>query len=64
MTALIAPFATDESGVAAIEYGLLVVLIAVAIVAVMTGLGDNLDNTLAAISGTVDDNAHARTTGR
>jgi len=43
MTKLIARFAKDESGATAIEYGLIAAGIAVAIIAVVGTLGDNLN---------------------
>ena len=36
----------DESGATAIEYGLIVALIAVAIIAAMQGIGGSLTNTM------------------
>jgi pilus assembly protein Flp/PilA len=42
MTNLIKTFANDESGATAIEYGLIAALIAVALVSIMTTLGDKL----------------------
>jgi pilus assembly protein Flp/PilA len=42
MTRLLKAFAHDESGATAIEYGLIVALIAVVIVGVVTTLGGNL----------------------
>ena len=48
-------FAKDESGVTAIEYGLIAALIAVAIILGATALGDSLNAAFSAISGSVDD---------
>lgn len=42
MTRLLKAFAQDESGATAIEYGLIVALIAVIIVGAITTLGGNL----------------------
>ncbi len=42
MTRLLKAFAKDESGATAIEYGLIVALIAVIIVGAVTTLGTNL----------------------
>lgn len=42
MTRLLKAFAQDESGATAIEYGLIVALIAVIIVGAVTTLGGNL----------------------
>jgi len=39
-------FASDESGATAIEYGLIVALIAVVIIGAVTALGVNLNSTL------------------
>lgn len=43
MTRLLKAFAKDESGATAIEYGLIVALIAVIIVGAVTTLGTNLN---------------------
>ena len=43
-------FAHDESGATAIEYGLIASLIAVAIITVLTTLGNNLTNTFQNVS--------------
>ena len=43
MTRLLKAFAKDESGATAIEYGLIVALIAVIIVTAVTTLGTNLN---------------------
>lgn len=43
MKRLLKAFAQDESGATAIEYGLIVALIAVVIVAAVTTLGGNLN---------------------
>jgi pilus assembly protein Flp/PilA len=46
MKSLIARFARDESGATAIEYGLIVALIAVVIIGAVTTLGTNLNTSL------------------
>jgi pilus assembly protein Flp/PilA len=43
-------FMTDESGATAIEYGLIAAGISVAIIAVVNGLGTQLNNTFNTIS--------------
>lgn len=47
--------AHDESGVTAIEYGLIAALVAVAIVVGVTALGDNLGTLFNDIAGEIDD---------
>ncbi len=44
MSKLFSRFVRDESGVTAIEYGLIAALIAVAIIAAVTSVGTNLNN--------------------
>ncbi|MFI4933199.1 MAG: Flp family type IVb pilin [Caulobacterales bacterium] len=46
MHTFISSFARDESGATAIEYGLIVALIAVVIISAVTTLGGNLNKTL------------------
>jgi pilus assembly protein Flp/PilA len=46
MKALISRFAADESGATAIEYGLIVAMIAVVIIGAVTTLGTNLNTSL------------------
>ena len=46
MTKFIARLARDESGAPAIEYGLIVALIAVVIIGAVTTLGTNLNGSL------------------
>jgi pilus assembly protein Flp/PilA len=46
-------FFKDESGAAAVEYGLLVALIAVAIITAVTTLGTNLSDKFTTVSGAV-----------
>jgi pilus assembly protein Flp/PilA len=43
MTKFLSSFAKDESGATAIEYGLIIALIAVVIIAVMTTVGNNIN---------------------
>ena len=43
-------FVKDESGATAIEYGLIAAGISVAIIAVIQGLGRNLNTTLSSVS--------------
>ena len=50
MSKFIARFLKDESGATAIEYGLIVALIAVVIVAVMGSIGTNLNTKFTAIN--------------
>lgn len=45
MTKFLKAFAKDEQGATAVEYGLLVALIAVVIIVAVRTLGTNLDNT-------------------
>lgn len=44
-------FAKDEEGVTAIEYGLIAALIAVAIIAAVTTVGENLNSIFTYITG-------------
>jgi pilus assembly protein Flp/PilA len=48
-------FLKDESGATAIEYGLIAALIAVVIIAGVTTLGENLNDTFTNLSGNVGD---------
>ncbi|WP_299007131.1 Flp family type IVb pilin [uncultured Caulobacter sp.] len=48
MTKFVTRFLKDESGATAIEYGLIVALIAVVIVTAVTSLGDKLNTKLTA----------------
>ena len=50
MKNLIARFVKDESGATAIEYGLIAAGIALAIIAVVNGLGTKLHDTFSSIS--------------
>ena len=49
MKNLVARFVKDESGATAIEYGLIAAGIAVAIIAVVQGLGVNLNTTFGSV---------------
>jgi pilus assembly protein Flp/PilA len=46
-------FFNDESGASAVEYGLLVGLIAVAIIAAVQGLGGKLNSTFTTVTNTL-----------
>ncbi len=50
MTKLFARFLQDQSGATAIEYGLIASGIALAIIAVVNGLGTNLNNKFTSIN--------------
>ena len=50
MKNLITRFVKDESGATAIEYGLIAAGIALAIIAVVNGLGSNLNHKLTSIN--------------
>ena len=50
MKTLFARFVKDESGATAIEYGLIAAGIAVAIIAVVQGLGTKLNTTFGSVS--------------
>jgi len=50
MTNLVKRFVKDESGATAIEYGLIAAGISVAIIAVVQGLGSQLNTTLSSVS--------------
>ncbi len=49
MTQFMTRFAQDESGATAIEYGLIVALIAVVVITAVTTLGKNLNTTFTTI---------------
>ena len=53
MKNLIARFVKDESGATAIEYGLVAAGISLAIIAVVNGLGTNLNAKFSAINGSL-----------
>jgi pilus assembly protein Flp/PilA len=50
MKNLIARFVKDESGATAIEYGLIAAGISLAIIAIVNGLGTNLNGKFAAVN--------------
>jgi pilus assembly protein Flp/PilA len=50
MKKLMSSFLKDETAATAIEYGLIAALIAVAIIAVVQGLGSNLKTTFGSVS--------------
>jgi pilus assembly protein Flp/PilA len=50
MKNLVARFVKDESGATAIEYGLIAAGISLAIIAVVNGLGSNLNNKFTSIN--------------
>jgi pilus assembly protein Flp/PilA len=50
MSKLLARFMNDESGATAIEYGLIAAGIALAIIAVVNGLGTNLNDKFTSIN--------------
>ena len=50
MSKLLARFVKDESGATAIEYGLIAAGISLAIIAVVNGLGTNLNNKFTSIN--------------
>ena len=50
MSKLFARFVKDESGATAIEYGLIAAGIALAIIAIMNGLGTNLNEKFTSIN--------------
>ena len=51
MTSFMSRFAKDESGATAIEYGLIVALIAVVIITAVTTLGTKLNTAFTTING-------------
>jgi len=50
MKALLVRFVTDDSGATAIEYGLIAAGISVAIIAVVNGIGSNLNSKFNTVS--------------
>ncbi len=50
MTQFLNTFANDETGATAIEYGLIAMLISVAIIAILGGLGTSLTTTFTSIN--------------
>ena len=53
MSKFIARFAKDESGATAIEYGLIVALIAVVIITAFTAVGNNLRDKVSNVAGAI-----------
>ena len=53
MSKFIAQFASDESGATAIEYGLIVALIAVVVITAFTTLGNNLNNKVSVVANAI-----------
>jgi pilus assembly protein Flp/PilA len=53
MSKFIARFAKDESGATAIEYGLIVALIAVVVITAFTTIGNNLNTKVKAVADAV-----------
>ena len=53
MSKFIARFASDESGATAIEYGLIVALIAVVVITAFTALGKNLNGSVSTVANAV-----------
>lgn len=49
-------FALDESGATAIEYGLIVALIAIAMILALEATGNELSTTMSTVSTTLDSN--------
>lgn len=49
-------FVRDRAGSTAIEYGLIASLLAVALIAGLTNLGNGLDSTFTTLSGTINNN--------
>lgn len=50
MTNFVARFVKDESGATAIEYGLIAMLISVAIIGILQGVGSNLLTTFTSVN--------------
>ena len=50
MTNLVARFVKDESGATAIEYGLIAMLISVAVIAILGAIGTSLNTTFTAVN--------------
>ena len=50
MTNFVARFVKDESGATAIEYGLIAMLISVAVIGVLQGVGSNLGTTFTSVN--------------
>jgi pilus assembly protein Flp/PilA len=50
MSKFVSRFMNDESGATAIEYGLIVALIAVVVITAFTAIGNNLNTKMTAVS--------------
>ena len=50
MTNFVARFVKDESGATAIEYGLIAMLISVAIISIVGGVGSNLNTVFTSVN--------------
>jgi pilus assembly protein Flp/PilA len=50
MNSILSHFVSDESGVTAIEYGLIAALVSVVIVAVLINVGNNLNATFTSVN--------------
>lgn len=55
LTQTVRTLVADESGTAAIEYGLIAGLVSVAAIAAMTSLGDSLQELFDAVAGALED---------
>jgi pilus assembly protein Flp/PilA len=53
MTKMISRFLRDESGATAIEYGLIIALIAVVIISAVTAVGTNLNASFTSVGGSI-----------
>ncbi len=53
MTQILNRFVADESGVTAIEYGLIAALLAVVIIAAVSLVGTNVSNTFSTVAGSL-----------
>ena len=53
MSKFIARFVSDESGATAIEYGLIVALIAVVVITAFTTLGNNLSGKMSTVANAI-----------
>ena len=56
MNSILSHFATEESGVTAIEYGLIAALISVVIVAALTAVGGSLNTTFNSVNNALQAN--------
>jgi pilus assembly protein Flp/PilA len=50
MTKFLSKFANDETGATAVEYGLIAMLISVAVIAILGGVGSSLTTTFTSIN--------------